>query len=141
MMREKRKSERLEELNEITISVISGDKNLPKEKAVDIYSEDLSVSGTKIRGNILLPVDTLLKIDLTLKTLSKQITALGKVKWIKIIFEDHWYEAGVEFFNTPKDAIKKIEDYISWKQTRETAYPEETPLWILTQINEPKSEN
>jgi hypothetical protein len=138
-MEEKRKRKRLEELNEITISVISGDKNLPKEKVVDIYSEDISVSGAKIRGNILLPVDTLLKIDFTLKTLSKQITALGKVKWIKIIFEDKWYEAGVEFFNTPQEAIKKLDDYISWKQKRESVYPEDTPFWILTQINEQKS--
>ena len=138
-MEEKRKKKRLEELNEITISVISGDKNLPKEKVVDIYSEDISVSGAKIRGNILLPVDTLLKIDFTLKTLSKQITALGKVKWIKIIFEDKWYEAGVEFFNTPQEAIKKLDDYISWKQKRESVYPEDAPFWILTQINEQKS--
>ncbi len=44
-MVEKRKRQRLEELNEITISVIAGGKNLPKEKTVDIYSEDISVSG------------------------------------------------------------------------------------------------
>jgi PilZ domain. len=115
-MKEKRKAERLKEFNEITVSVFSGEKNLPKEKIFYNYSEDISVSGAKIRGNILLPVDTLLKIDFTLKTLKKQITALGKVKWIKIIIEDKYYEVGVEFVDTPSEAIQKIEEYISWKQ-------------------------
>jgi hypothetical protein len=45
----------------------------------------------------------------------QMITVIGKVKWIKIIYEDEAYEAGVEFVNTSNDAIKKLQDYISWK--------------------------
>jgi hypothetical protein len=112
-MKERRKEERLKELNEITITVISDRKNLPKGKIPYNYSKDISVSGAKIQTNILLPVDTLLKIDFKLKTLEKQITALGKVKWIKVNIEDKSYEAGVEFVDTPSDAIKKLEFYIS----------------------------
>lgn len=115
-MEEKRKSERLEELNEITISLISEEENIPKEKMNYKYSMDISVLGTKISGNIVLPIDTLLKIDFTLDTLQKQISAIGKIKWIKIIIEDKWYEAGVEFVDTPNEAIQKISDYISWKK-------------------------
>ena len=110
MEQEKRKTERLKEFNEITTTIISGEKNFYN------YSEDISVSGAKIRGNIPLPIDTLLKIDFTLKNLQQKITALGKVKWIKIIIENKYYEAGVEFVNTPLEAIKKLEDYISWRQ-------------------------
>jgi hypothetical protein len=54
-----------------------------------------------------LPVDTLVNIDLTLESLHQKITALGKVKWIKIITEDDSYEAGMEFVDTPTEAIKK----------------------------------
>ena len=114
--KERRKAERLDDFKEITIIIISGEKNLPKGKKITNYSENISVSGVKIRANILLPVDTILQIDFTLEILEKQITALGKVKWIKVIFEDSWYEAGVEFFDTPSEVIKKIEDYISWKK-------------------------
>ena len=60
-----------------------------------------------------MPVDTLLKIDFKLKTLEKEVTALGKVKWIKVLIEDKSYEAGVEFVDTPGDAIKKIKFYLS----------------------------
>ena len=112
-MEEKRIAPRVEEENEVTISVISGKKNLPKEKSTYNYSEDISASGAKIKTNILLPVDTLLNIDFKLKTLEKEVTALGKVKWIKVLIEDKSYEAGVEFVDTPSDAMKKLKFYIS----------------------------
>jgi hypothetical protein len=112
-MKERRKAERLKELNEITISVTSEEKNIPKNKFLHNHGKDISVSGVKIQSNILLPVDTLLKIDFKLKTLEKEITALGKVKWIKILIEDKSYEAGVEFVDTPGEAIKKLKFYLS----------------------------
>ncbi|MGA2781304.1 MAG: PilZ domain-containing protein [Smithella sp.] len=115
-MEEKRKAGRLKEFNEITTTVISGEKNLSKENNYYNYSENISVSGAKIRGNILLPAETLLKIDFTLKNMQQKITAIGEVKWIKIIFEDKWYEAGVEFVVTPSETILKLEDHISCKQ-------------------------
>ncbi len=115
-MKERRKSERLKDFNEITIKIISGGEKAPGGKDMYNYSEDISTSGAKIRGNIVLPVDALLKIDFKLKHLEKTITAVGKVKWIKIIIEDKYYEAGVEFVDTPDEAIQKINDYISWKK-------------------------
>lgn len=115
-MEEKRKAKRLKEENEVTITVVSGTKNLPKEKIIYNYSKDISSSGTRIHANVLLPVDTLVKINFTLKKLQQQITALGKVKWVKIIIDDTAYEAGVEFVNTPQEAIKKIEEYIAWRE-------------------------
>jgi len=112
-MKERRKAERLKELNEITISVTSEEKIIPKKKFLYNYSKDISVSGAKIQSNILLPVDTLLKIDFKIKTLEKEITALGKVKWIKVLIEDKSYEVGVEFVDIPSEAIKKLENYVS----------------------------
>ena len=112
-MDERRQASRLKEENEVIITVISNRNNLPKEKIPDNHSKDISVSGAKIQTSILLPVDTLLKIDLKLKTLEQRITALGKVKWLKVLIEDKSYEAGVEFIDTPVEAIKKIEFYIS----------------------------
>ena len=134
-MNEQRKAERLKELNEITISLLSKGKNIPQEKISYNYSEDISATGAKIRGNILLPVDTLLQIDFRLKTLKKQITAVGKIKWIKVIIEDKYYEAGVEFVNTTGEAIQIIENYVSWKQTSRNL----NPFWIFTKFNDPET--
>ena len=115
-MSEKRKASRLKEDNEVTIVVVSGRDPLPKEKIIYNSCKDLSVSGARINAHILLPVDTLIKIDITLKTIHQMITVMGKVKWIKIICNDESYEEGVEFVNTADEAIKKLKDYISWKQ-------------------------
>jgi PilZ domain len=115
-MDERRGAQRLEEESEITITIVSGGEKPPKEKILYNYSKDISVSGARIQAHIFLPVDSLLRIEMTLKTLRQMITVIGKVKWIKVVFEDESYEAGVEFFNTPSDAIKKLKEYISWKQ-------------------------
>jgi PilZ domain len=122
-MDEKRKAARLEEENEVIISVISEEENTPKEKIIYNYIKDISVSGAKLQTNILLPVDTLLMIKMTLKTLHQMIIVIGKVKWIKVVFENESYEAGVEFLNLSSDAIKKLADYISWKQKFKSLNP------------------
>ncbi|PKN52159.1 MAG: hypothetical protein CVU55_08885 [Deltaproteobacteria bacterium HGW-Deltaproteobacteria-13] len=116
IIEDERKTERLKDVNEVVISVISGENNLSKEEVCYSHSKDISASGTKVRATIFLPVDTLLKIDFTLKDLQQKITAIGKVKWFKIIFEDEYYEAGVEFVDNPREVIQKIEDYVAWKK-------------------------
>ena len=97
-MKERRRAPRLKKENEVTINIVSGEKNLPKEE-ISYNSKDISVYGAKIQGNILLPVDTIIKIDITLNNLQQKITTIGKVKWNKFIIENESYEAGVEFFD------------------------------------------
>lgn len=111
-MKERRKAPRVKETNEIAITVVPEEKNISKKKFLYNYSKDISVSGARIESSILLPVDTVIKIAFKLRTLEKEITALGKVKWIKVLIEDKSYEAGVEFVDIPTEAIKRIEYYI-----------------------------
>jgi c-di-GMP-binding flagellar brake protein YcgR len=122
-MNEKRRSKRLMEESEVTITIVAGGKKYPKGKVIYNTSKDISASGAKVQSNIFLPIDTLLKIDFKLKNLQQMISAMGKVKWIKIICEDECYDAGVEFVNTPKEAIQKLADYISWKQSLKSTKP------------------
>ncbi|HOX16296.1 MAG TPA: PilZ domain-containing protein [Smithellaceae bacterium] len=110
-----RKEKRLEEENEITISVIGGGENLPIEKIISTLSKDISASGARIQSNSFLPVDTPLKIKVMLKNPLQIITVFGKVKWIRSRSGDSFYEAGVEFFNTPDGEINKLAEYISSK--------------------------
>jgi c-di-GMP-binding flagellar brake protein YcgR len=135
---ELRKAERLNEEHKITITIVSEDENLPKEKIRYKFSKDISESGIKIQGNIPLPVDTLLKIDLTLESLRQKITALGKVKWIEFNIEDGSFEAGVEFVDTSSEAIQKIEDYILRKQKYTSLNPLGVPFWIFAKFNSAK---
>ena len=137
-MPEKRKALRLKEFNEITTTVISGDESLSQDNVFYNLSEDISVCGAKIRGNISLPVDTILKIEFTLNTLTQKITALAKVKWITSVFEDKWYEAGVEFMNTQSDMMRKLEPYILCRQNY-TGLHACAPVYVFEKFNNPKS--
>ena len=87
-MDERRRAPRLEEESEITITVVFGGENHRKEKILYNHSKNIAVSGAGIQGHIFLPVTILLKVEMTLKTLRQMITVIGKVKWIKVVFED-----------------------------------------------------
>jgi hypothetical protein len=112
-MGERRKAPRLKEESDVTITVVSEGKH---QKVICDSSKDISVYGARIHSRDYFPVDTLLDIDFATKSVHEKIKALGKVKWIKVIIEDASYEVGVEFVDTPDDAVRKLEDYISWKQ-------------------------
>jgi len=115
-MDEKRRVKRLPEESEVTITVVADGRKFSREKVIYNYGKNISASGAKIQSNIFLPIETLLQINFKLKDLRQTINAMGKVKWIKIIIEDEFYEAGVQFVNTSGEAIQKLEDYVSWKQ-------------------------
>ena len=135
---EKRTAQRLNEEHEVIITIVSDGKNLPDEKLTMERSKDISATGAKIKGKIPLPVDTLLNMELTLKALQQNIKTLGKVKWLKVIIEDESYEAGIEFVDTPEEAMKKIEDYISLKQKYNTLNPVAVPFRVFARFNRPK---
>jgi len=119
-MDERRRAPRINEENEVIITVVSAEKNLPKEKIIKNQTRDISMTGARLQTQILLPVDTLLELDFRSKSIHQQINALGKVKWVRVIIEDESYEAGVEFFSNPSDAIRKLGEYISWKRKNDT---------------------
>ena len=114
-MDEKRNAKRLQEESEVTLTIISLGGKPAKEKVIYNYSKDISASGAGIHANIFLPVDTVVKMDIKLKNLKHMITAMGKVKWIKIVYDDESYDAGVEFVHTPAEAIRQLADYVSWR--------------------------
>ncbi|MCE5212941.1 MAG: PilZ domain-containing protein [Deltaproteobacteria bacterium] len=138
-MKAARKAERLTEENEIAITILSDVKNISGEKILYNYSKDISSTGTKIQGNVLLPLDTFLKIDLTLKNSKEKVTVFGKVKRTQVLTEGKSYEAGVEFVDTPAEAIKKLGDYILSINQYKSLNPVGVPFWIFEKFNKPKS--
>jgi len=120
LMKEKRRVARIKEESDVTITVVSEGKH---QKVICDSSKDISVYEARLHSRDLFPVDTLLEIDFATKTVHEKIKALGKVKWIKVIIEDASYEIGVEFVKAPDEAVKKLEDYISWKQKRTSLKP------------------
>ncbi|PKN96385.1 MAG: hypothetical protein CVU43_20980 [Chloroflexi bacterium HGW-Chloroflexi-5] len=103
--KERRKAERLEEEDEITIMVVSCNKFSPKRKLIYTLSMDLSESGARMQVNNFLPFRTLLDIKIASKNPPQTITALGKIKWIKSLFADELFEVGLEFVHVYREAV------------------------------------
>ena len=118
-MDERRRKPRIKEENKVTITIISGEENLPEKKINYYLSKDISTSGIRIQTNILLQVNTQLKLEIKLKDSPQVITAFAKVIWVKRFPNVGFHEAGLEFFNTSNEIIKQLEDYISSKQKSE----------------------
>jgi Tfp pilus assembly protein PilZ len=114
-MDERRGTPRIKEENKVTITVISGEENLSKKQITWYLSKNISKSGIRIQTNIFLPVNTQLKIEITLKNPPQTITVFAKVIWIKRISTNDFCQAGLKFFNTSNEMIQQLDDYISLK--------------------------
>ncbi len=99
---DRRKEKRLTEEHELTISVLaSGGRNLPKDKIIHTVCKDISPNGARIQSHSFLPVETPLTVKVALHNPPEFVTAFGKVKWIKSLFADEFYEIGLELIHAP----------------------------------------
>ncbi len=104
-MNEKRKSRRKKEGNLVTIDLISEEESQSSEKTSFAISDDISICGIKILSETLFPIDSLLRIKLTLEKTKKTINMTGKVRWARSL-SDKLHEIGIEIEDTTKENIK-----------------------------------
>ena len=114
IMDERRRERRVEDFNDITMSLVSTGKGLPKGRVFHNCSEDISLSGVRIYANCFFPVNSLLRMDIKSENTQQIINTIGKVKWFKTVFEDEWYEGGVEFVSPSEEVMKKLSDHIAF---------------------------
>lgn len=109
---ERRRVSRLQEDNDVTITVISEAIHLPKGRIFYNLGKDISTSGIRIQGNIFLPVNSHLEIEVSLNDPPRRISTFAKIKWIRTLPSSESYESGLEFVNTSGDMIRQLDDYI-----------------------------
>lgn len=122
-MEERRKDNILKELNHVVVSLVSDEEATAGNIIAYNYSENLSSSGTKIRGSAPLPVGTEIKIVFEFKETDLNVTVKARVKWNKVIVENLYYEAGVEFFDLNEETAQAIRDYIAIRQKKASLHP------------------
>ena len=113
MLNEKRRARRVFQENEVTIAIVSKRQKPPSDRLIYHISTDISASGARIQANRFLPVDSLLKLQLTLKDPSQRVTALGRVKWVRSLFADESYEAGLEFVDMAGETTEQLAAYVA----------------------------
>lgn len=111
-MAEQRKAKRIKEETKVTIRLVSTDRFTPQKKISYHLTRDISSTGLRILANTFLPINSILKIDLSLVKPPRLITALGKVRWIKSRYADELFEMGIEFVETPQENIRILKEHI-----------------------------
>jgi len=115
MTEERRRETRKKEGNRVTIETVPKDQadtdTATTKKISFSLTEDISLKGIKVISDAFFPIDTLLKIQLSLAELHEPIDLTGKVKWIRSHEED-LYEIGVEFIGASLDQTKILVDHM-----------------------------
>lgn len=119
-MKERRKEIRVEEESRITLRLVS-ERKLPNGKKICYaLTKDVSAGGVKILTDTLLPINTLLKIEFPLARAHKLVSVIGKVKWVKSLYNKELFEMGLEFVDTsPEDIMSLLEHIYKGKEENE----------------------
>lgn len=109
---EKRKAKRIKKEGKVKISLIPNEKHKPGKAISYHLSKDISFLGVKILSNTFLPIDSLLKLEVSLTKPPRFISGMGRVRWVKSRYADELFEMGIEFINTPKNQIKALKKHL-----------------------------
>lgn len=111
-MSEKRKEKRIEEEIKVSIRLLPEDKYQHDKNILYALTKDISSGGVKIVTDKMLPVDTLLKLELTLTKIRKLVEAKARVRWVNRLYDDDVFEMGLEFVDTPSESVMLLLEYI-----------------------------
>ena len=109
-MKNRRQEGRLCEELKVTYVLVSEDKNPIDDKIYYALTEDISSSGIKLMTEKALEIGTWVKIELSLGGEKKIIDLFGEVRWVKNLYGDELFTAGITFVkNPPKNVINLME--------------------------------
>ena len=115
MTQDRRREARKKEGNRVTIETApppQSDTSTAITKKISFsLTEDISLKGIKVISDAFFPIDTDLKIELSLAEYHEPLQLLGKVKWIKSHVED-LYEIGIEFTDASPAHMKALVNHM-----------------------------
>ena len=132
-MKEKRKARRINERAEVAISPASPDYPHLEKKIAHCLTEDISIKGIRIQSEKFFPINSTLKIQLSLKEPTRLINVFGKIRWIRKLKACEVFEMGIEIVGTSKEDLGVLkrhieespemlkEKYASWKANPRSA--------------------
>lgn len=107
---EKRRERRRREQNRVTLEIINEEGPESGKKICHAVTRDLSLGGMRISCNTFYPVNTPLKINLTLNRSRRLLRVMGTIRWIRSLFEDELFDFGLKFEDlSPEISMNLIE--------------------------------
>ncbi|MFC2165198.1 PilZ domain-containing protein [Acidobacteriota bacterium] len=98
-MDSKRREKRFKEENRVVIHYAQENKDSVEYSETNAATHDISLGGARIQVDKLFPVDSIIRIQISLSRSGEAIKVDGKVKWINKIQDEDLYEIGVEFLH------------------------------------------
>ncbi|HUU36820.1 MAG TPA: PilZ domain-containing protein [Candidatus Desulfaltia sp.] len=108
--RERRQESRVNEEDKVVIELLTNGQTPEDKSIINALSKDISPGGVRIMTNTLLPVNTLLKIEIVLSNRRRRLHTMGVVRWARSVYEEELYEMGIQFSRiSPEDKMLLLE--------------------------------
>lgn len=114
-MQDKRKAKRIAEKAPATIRPSGYGDPETDRKLTCCLTQDISITGIKIQSENFFPMNSTLKIQLSLREPSRAINMVGRIRWIRKLKASDVYEMGIEIMDASK------EDHVALKRHIEAA--------------------
>ncbi len=110
---DRRREPRIEEEKEVILEIVNS-RTLDEQEKKQILAKslDLSVGGIRIKSPAEFPAESLIRLRIPSDQLGKWIQVFGRIKWIKKIESERIIELGLEFIDTPPEAVLDLMDHI-----------------------------
>jgi len=108
--RERRRDSRVKEEDKVAIELLTNGQPPTEITVLNALTKDISPGGVRLTTNKLLPVNTLLKIEVVLSRRRRVVRAMGIVRWARTVYDEEMFEIGVEFTQiSPDDKMLLLE--------------------------------
>jgi c-di-GMP-binding flagellar brake protein YcgR len=95
-LQERRRDSRLDEEDKVVIEFLTNGQPPVHKTVINALTQDISPGGVRLMTNVLLPVNTLLRMEIVLSQ-RRVIHAVGTVRWARSMYEEELFEMGIEF--------------------------------------------
>lgn len=108
--KERRRERRIAQENKLTFELMSDIDSECYKGICHAMTKDLSLNGMRMTSGTFLPVNSPVKINLSLSETQKLVKLFGVTRWVKTMYEDERYDCGLEFTEvTPESSMALIE--------------------------------
>lgn len=106
---EKRKERRHKDDSEVMLESMLKEETSHGKKICHAVVHDLSLNGMRLESNTFFPVNSPLKINLSLSRLQNLIKLNGVIRWVNNKFENELFSCGIEFLDvSPENSLNLI---------------------------------
>jgi c-di-GMP-binding flagellar brake protein YcgR len=107
---ERRRDSRVKEEDKVVIELLTNGQPPSEATILNALTRDISPGGVRLTTNRLLPVNTLLKLEVVLSRRRRVVQAAGIVRWARTVYDKEMFEVGIEFTQiSPDDKMLLLE--------------------------------